>query len=79
MLDLLANIFEQHNRRQGEAACEFAFALYTRKLRLKEQHFDDLKARIRPKLEGTADKVRLLRMLFGFDAMPASETLPDEF
>lgn len=79
MRDLLANIFEQHNRRQGEAACEFAFALHTRKLRLKEQHFDDLKARIRPKLEGTTHKIRLLRILFGFDAMPASETLPDDF
>ncbi|MCA7970735.1 hypothetical protein LGM42_12690 [Burkholderia sp. AU39826] len=79
MLDLLANIFEQHNRRQGEAACEFAFALYTRKLRLQQQHLDDLKARIQPKLEGTTHKLRLLRMLFGFDVMPASETLPDDF
>ncbi|MFP3549130.1 hypothetical protein SB861_00280 [Paraburkholderia sp. SIMBA_049] len=79
MLDLLANIFEQHDRRQGEAACEFAFALYTRKMRLQQQHLDELKARIRPKLEGTTHKLRLLRMLFGFDAMPASETLPDDF
>ncbi|RKE34762.1 hypothetical protein B0G76_0786 [Paraburkholderia sp. BL23I1N1] len=79
MLDLLANIFEQHNRRQGEAACEFAFALYTRKLRLQQQHLDELKIRIRSKLEGTTHKLHLLRMLFEFDAMPTSETLPDEF
>jgi hypothetical protein len=79
MLDLLANIFEQHNRRQGEAACEFAFALYTHKLRLQQQHLDELKTRIRSKLEGTTDKLRLLRMLLGFDAMPVSETLPDDF
>ncbi|UEP44563.1 hypothetical protein [Burkholderia sp. B21-005] len=79
MLDLLANIFEQHNRRQGEAACEFAFALYTRKLRLQQQHLDELKARIQPKLEGSTHKLRLLRILFEFDAMPASDTLPDEF
>jgi hypothetical protein len=79
MLDLLANIFEQHDRRQGEAACEFALALHTRKLRLQEHHFDDLKARIRLKLEGTTHKVRLLRILFCFDPMPASETLPDDF
>jgi hypothetical protein len=79
MLDLLVNIFEQHNRRQGEAACEFALALYTRRLRLQERHLDDLKARIRPKLDGSTHKVRLLRMLFGFDAMLVSETLPDDF
>lgn len=79
MLDLLVNIFEQHNRRQGEAACEFAFALYTRKLRLQQQHLVELKARIQPKLEGTTHKLRLLRILFEFDAMPASDTLPDEF
>lgn len=79
MLDLLANIFEQHNRLQGEAACEFAFALFTRKLRLQQQHLSELKARIKPKLDGTAPKLRLLRILFEFDAMPASDTLPDEF
>ncbi|ANC46001.1 hypothetical protein [Pandoraea pnomenusa] len=79
MLDLLANIFEQHNRRQGEAACEFAFALYTRKLRLQLEHLDELKARIEPKLQGTTHKLRLLRILLEFDAMPASDTLPDDF
>ncbi|RQM47126.1 hypothetical protein EHZ19_15850 [Paraburkholderia bannensis] len=79
MLDLLTNIFEQHNRRQGEAACEFAFALRARKLRLQQQHFADLKARIQSKLEGSTHKLRLLRMLLGFDPMPASETLPEDF
>ncbi|CAB3863689.1 hypothetical protein LMG26689_02625 [Achromobacter animicus] len=79
MMDLLVNIFEQHNRRQGEAACEFAFALHTRKLRLQRQHIDELKTRIRPKLEGTTHKLRLLRILLEFDVMPASDTLPDNF
>ncbi|QBY56446.1 hypothetical protein [Cupriavidus oxalaticus] len=79
MLDFLANVFDQHNRRQGEAACEFAFALYTRKLRLQQQHLEELKLRVKPKLDGTSHKLRLLRILFEFDAMPASEILPDDF
>lgn len=79
MLDLLVNIFEQHNRRQGEAACEFALALYTRKLCLQNQHFSELQSLIKPKLIGTSNKLQLLRILLKLDPMPASDMLPDGF
>jgi hypothetical protein len=79
MLDLLTNIFEQHNRRQGEAACEFAFALYARKLRLQQHHLDELRTRLEPKLQGDTRKLQLLRILFGFEDMLSSTSLPDDF
>lgn len=79
MFDLLTNIFEQHARRQGEAACEFALAIYTRKLRLQHHHLDELRTRLAPKLQENTNKVRLLRILLGIEDMPPNEVLPDEF
>lgn len=79
MLDLLRNIFEQHDRRQGEAAVEFALAIYTARLRLAHDHLADLRMRVSSRLAGNVPKQRLIRVLLGVDAMPEDSLLPLEF
>jgi hypothetical protein len=79
MLDLLTNIFEQHDRRQGEAAGEFALALYLGNLRLDEAHLLQLRDRVRAKLQGDTPRLRLLRALLGLEDLPVNAFLPSNF
>lgn len=79
MLDLLTNIFEQHNRRQGEAAGEFALALYTGKLRLDARHLRQLREQVRAKLQGDTSRLKLMRVLLALEDMPESASLPKDF
>ncbi|MBU7440265.1 hypothetical protein [Paraburkholderia fungorum] len=79
MLDLLTNIFEQHDRLQGEAAAEFALAIYLERLRLTVDHLTELRARVAEKLVGDTSIRRLLRVLLGIDGMPENTTRPDGF
>lgn len=79
MLDLLTNIFEQHDRLQGEAAAEFAIAIYLARLRLATDHLEDLRTRMLGKLDGDTPKRRLLRALLGLEDLPANPMRPDEF
>jgi hypothetical protein len=79
MLDFLTNVLEQHGRRQGEAAGEFALALYTGRLRLDGRHLEQFRERVRPKLAGNTFRLRLLRVLLGLEDMPKNANMPDEF
>lgn len=79
MLDFLTNVLEQHGRRQGEAAGEFALALYSGRLRLDGRHLELLRERVRPKLAGNTFRLRLLRVLLGLEDMPKNANMPDGF
>ncbi|SDC49475.1 hypothetical protein [Paraburkholderia lycopersici] len=76
MLDLLISIFEQHDRRQGEAAAEFALALFTKKLRLRTEHHDVLTKHMSERLASETPRLRLIRVLLGIDSMPDKDGLP---
>ncbi|MEM5346071.1 hypothetical protein [Paraburkholderia azotifigens] len=79
MSDLLTNIFEQHDRRQGEAAGEFALALHTGKLRLEAGHYQQLREHLRVKLREDTLRLKLIRMFLGLEGMPESTSLPNGF
>lgn len=76
MLDLLISIFEQHDRRQGEAAAEFALALFTKRLRLRTEHCNSLTKWVGERLAAETPRLRLIRVLLGIDSVPDSEGRP---
>ncbi|MFM0390988.1 hypothetical protein [Paraburkholderia phytofirmans] len=79
MLDLLKSIFTQHDRRQGEAAAEFAVALFTNRLRLQSEHRRELNEHLRHLLSADTPRLSLIRVLLGLDAMPDTGSLPADF
>jgi len=79
MLDLLKSIFAQYDKRQGEAAAEFALALFTQRLRLQSGHRQELDGYLRELLPADTPRLRLIRVLLGFDAPPDTRDLPPEF
>ncbi|KWH42560.1 hypothetical protein WT62_18575 [Burkholderia stagnalis] len=79
MLDLLKSIFGQHDKRQGEAAAEFALALRLKKLRLHSEHELALVEHLRDELYDNSPRIRLIRALLGLDPMPDMGRLPAEF
>ncbi|OLL28142.1 hypothetical protein BTH42_29685 [Burkholderia sp. SRS-W-2-2016] len=79
MLDLLKRIFEQHDRRQGEAAAEFALALFTQRLRLYLVHRRELDAHLRDSLPADTPRLRLIRAFLELEPLPDNGDLPPEF
>jgi hypothetical protein len=79
MLDLLTNIFLQHDRRQGEAAAEFAFAIFSKRLRLKAKHGHELKEMLRNTLPANTARLQLIRALLELDPLPDAGSLPTGF
>lgn len=79
MLDFLKGVFTQHDRRQGEAAAEFALALCTKKLRLQSEHTRELTEHVSTILTGDSYRLRLIRFLFGLNGVSDESDLPTNF
>jgi hypothetical protein len=79
MLDLLKNILLQHDRRQGEAAAEFAFALFANRLRLQAEHRRELDESLPNILKGDTPRLKLIRALLGLAPIPEVGGLPKGF
>jgi hypothetical protein len=79
MLDFLKGVFTQHDRRQGEAAAEFALALFTKRLRLQSKHRTELNDYLRELLPANTSRLQLIRALLELDPLAEVEQLPAGF
>lgn len=79
MFEFLVKTFEQASRRQGEAAAEFALALRSGRLKLRNEDFSRLKEIISDVVSYDTPLAQLIRRMFDLES-PAVETqLPVDF
>jgi len=79
MADFMTKVFIQHEQPQGEAALEFALALYIKSVTLAKEHHEELLSRVQESLQGDTAIKKLLRILLGIDSPPLHATLPADF
>ncbi|MFV8594370.1 hypothetical protein [Ralstonia pseudosolanacearum] len=79
MFDFLLKIFQQSSKRQGEAAAEFALALGTGRLKLRNDDFARLKELVSEVLDDDTPLSLLVRCLLGLESPEIAGGLPEGF
>lgn len=76
MFDFLLKIFQQSSKRQGEAAAEFALALHSGRLKLRNEDSARLREKVAEVLGDHTPLARLVRCLLGLESPALEPEIP---